>query len=206
VSEFQALKAIEELLESYIGEGSVEKALTLYYVVNDGLDYARRRVIVKFGSLRPYIQVLEDLGKLGVTTVPAEARELLKAKEGDVVQLLVRNSREVIDRLDILTRRLVALALRVFENSRRMPEDVEELYNMYEALTGEHLPDDVRKEYTRNLLRLHLVDPDYPSRWTSHAPYILRVLKDKVPEIMFAFKDEQKEERVAGVLGARTRS
>jgi len=195
VSEIQTLKAIEELLESYIKEGSVEKTLALYYIVDAGFDSARSRVIVKSGSLKPYIQVLEDLSKLGVTAVPSGARELLKAKEDEMMQLLARNSREIIDRLDILTRRLVALALRVFENKHKMPENVEELYNMYEALTGEHLPDKVREEYTRNLLRLHLVKPEYPRYWDSYAPYILMVLKDKVPEIVFAFKERQKEER-----------
>ena len=199
MSEIQALKAIEELLESYIKEGSVEKTLALYYVVDAGFDSARSRVIVKFGSLKPYIQVLEDLSKLGVTAVPSGARELLRAKEDEIMQLLARNSREVIDRLDILTRRLVALALRVFENKHKMPENVEELYNMYEALTGEHLPDKVREEYTRNLLRLHLISPGYPRYWDSYAPYILMVLKDKVPEMVLAFKEKEKEESNQGI-------
>jgi len=78
-----------------------------------------------------------------LTTIPAETKQLLDvdAKESELVQLLINDTRNVIERLNILTRELIALALLIFKNGHCLLEDVEEFYNMYEALTGEHFPE-----------------------------------------------------------------
>lgn len=194
-SDIEVLKAIEDLLEKYIKEESIEKLLCLYYIVFEGHDTARRIIVTKFGSLKPYLQVSEDLSKAGVTTIPGETKQLLSARESELIQLLIKDARTVAEKFDVLARRIVALALLIFENKHELPRRVEELFDMYEFLTGVHIPRKVREEYAKILFRVHLIKDTYYSEWSSLAPYILRALKDKVPNITIEFKEEHKEEK-----------
>jgi len=107
LSDVQLLKAIEELLDNYLKEGSLDKALTLYYVIEEGLEDAKRCVLKEFGSLKPYLQVVEDLNRAGISALPTAlyssrelARDLLSAREAELVQLLIKDSRELIEKLD----------------------------------------------------------------------------------------------------------
>jgi len=191
-SNVQLLKAIEELLDNYLKEGSLDKALTLYYVIEEGLEDAKRCVLKEFGSLKPYLQVVEDLNRAGISALPTAlyssrelARDLLSAREAELVQLLIKDSRELIEKLDPLAKRLVALALTYFENRRQLPSSVEDLCDVYEALTGEHIPEKVRRELKGHFYRLHLLSCD---GWSPRALYMLKALRDKVPSVIFEFK------------------
>jgi hypothetical protein len=53
----QVLKVIDDLMNKYLSEGSVEKAVSLYYIVVHGFDVARQYIMLKFGSVKPYIEV-----------------------------------------------------------------------------------------------------------------------------------------------------
>jgi hypothetical protein len=190
-NDLQILKGLEELLEGYLSEGSVDKALTLYYITEHGYDLARKKSLMEFSSLKPYLQVVEDLGRVGVNTIPQEAKNILRAKEDELIQLLMRDARDAIEKYDILTKRLVALALLLFENSHELPSSPDMLYYIYEALTGERIPKQVREEHNRHLLRLHILTSGFGTLyWSVYAPYILRALKDKVPRIIVEFKTE----------------
>ena len=192
LSDVQLLKAVEELLDSYLKEGSLDKALTLYYVIEEGPEGAKSCVLKEFGSLKPYLQVVEDLNRAGISALPDTlyslrelVRDLLSAREAELVQLLIKDSRELIEKLDPLAKRLVALALTYFENRRQLPSSVEDLCDVYEALTGEHIPEKVRRELEGHFYRLHLL-----SRygWSPRALYVLRALRDRVPSVVFEFK------------------
>ena len=198
-SDIETLRAIEDLLEKYLKEESIEKLLSLYYIILQGHDTARRLIIMKFGSVKPYLQVSEDLSKAGVTEVPGEAKHLLSARESELNQLLIKDARALVEKFDVLTQRIVALALLILENKRALPGKVEELFDIYEFLTGEHIPQEARKECIRALLRVHLVRirGDYSTylEWDPLASYILKALKGVIPNIIVEFKEERREEK-----------
>jgi len=54
VDVLQTLKAIDDLMDKYLSGGSVEKAVSLCYIVEHGFDVARQHIILKFGSLIIY--------------------------------------------------------------------------------------------------------------------------------------------------------
>jgi len=194
-TDIQEVKTIEELFEKYAKEGSLEKLLVLYKIVQDGLDAARIDTIARLGTVKPFLEVYEDLVAGKISSIPIEAKELLKAREAELIPLLVRDASSRTEKLDPLTQRLVALLVLMLENKHRLPSLVEDLYDLYEVLTGEHIPEEARRECSRNLHELHLVDTLYFDiyKWSPHAPYILRALKNKVPKVLVEFKMESEE-------------
>jgi len=194
-TDIQGVKTIEELFEKYAQEGSLEKLLVLYKIVQDGLDAARIDTIARLGTVKPFFEVYEDLVAGKISSIPIDARELLKTKEEELIQLLVKDARSRIEKLDPLMQRLVALLVLMLENKHSLLSPVEHLYDLYEVLTGEHIPEEVRRECSRNLHKLHLVEILYYNNytWSPHAPYILRALKNKVPRVLVEFKIESDE-------------
>jgi hypothetical protein len=194
-TDIQEVKTIEELFEKYAKEGSLEKLLVLYKIVQDGLDAARIDTIARLGTVKPFLEVYEDLVAGKISSIPFEAKELLKAREPELIPLLVRDASSRIEKLDPLTQRLVALLVLVLENKHGLPSLVGDLYDLYEVLTGEHIPEEARRECSRNLLELHLLETLYfdTYKWSPYAPYILRALKNKVPKVLVEFKMESEE-------------
>jgi hypothetical protein len=198
----QVLKVIEELIDRYLSEGSVDKAVALYYIVISGLEYARLYVMLKFGSLKPYTMVLEDLQKANVSSIPDEAKKLIDVKKIALRQLLINDALNIIDRLDPTVKKIVATALLIFGHTGSLSGNVEEVFKIYQILSNEKIPDEVKEELSRYLYRLHLVELSshyYYGRgsyeWSSNAPYILKALKDKVPKIVIEFKYEQESRK-----------
>ena len=191
----QVLKALEELMDKYLNEGSIEKALALHYIVMSGYDYARLYIMLKFGSLKHYTLVLEDLQKAGVSSIPDEAKRLMDVKKVALRQLLINDALNVIDKLDPMVKKIVATALLMFEHGESLSGDIDGVFRIYQILTGERIPDEVKEELSRYLYRLHLVELSsyYLGRgsyvWSSNAPYILKALKSKVPKIVIEFKN-----------------
>jgi len=196
-SDIEALRAIEDLFEKYLKEESAEKLLSLYYIVFDGYDTARKTIIEKFGSVKLYLQVSEDLSKAGIVEIPEEAKRLLSAREGELYQLLTKDARTVAERFDPFTQGIVALTLLKFRNTHELPRDVEELFYIYMLLTGEHVPEKVREVCLKNLFRAHLLKSysSYRLEWSPPALYILKALEDIVPHIRIEFYRERKEEK-----------
>jgi len=196
----QVLKAIEELMDKYLSEGSVEKAVSLYFIVMSGLDYARLYTALKFGSLKPYTIVLEDLQKANVSSILDEAKRLIDAKKIALRQLLINDALNVIDKLDPMVKRIVAIALLILERGENLSGDIDEVFKIYQILTGERIPDEVKEELSRYLYRLHILELSryYLGRgsyvWSPNAPYILKALKGKVPKVVIEFKYEQERE------------
>ena len=197
VEAIQVLKAIEELMDKYLSEGSVEKAKSLYFIVMSGFDYARLYTVLKFGSLKPYTIVLEDLQKANVSSILDEAKGLIDAKKIALRQLLINDALNVIDKLDPMVKRIVAIALLILERGENLSGDIDEVFKIYQILTGERIPDEVKEELSRYLYRLHILELSsyYLGRgsyvWGPNAPYILKALKDKVPKVVIEFKYEQ---------------
>jgi hypothetical protein len=123
----QVLKVIEELMDRYLSEGSVDKAVALYYIVISGLEYARLYVMLKFGSLKPYIMVLEDLQKANVSSIPDEAKKLIDVKKIALRQLLINDALNIIDRLDPTVKKIVTTALLIFGHTGSLSGNVEEV-------------------------------------------------------------------------------
>ncbi|MCC6014126.1 MAG: hypothetical protein LM564_00285 [Desulfurococcaceae archaeon] len=190
----QTLKAIDDLMDKYLSESSVEKAVSLCYIVEHGFDDARQRIVLKFGSLKPYIEVLEALQRAGISSIPEDAKGLVSAKKIILRQLLIKDALSVIDKLDPLVKDVVAVILLVFENVGELPSNTEDIFRLYQTLTGKTLPTAVKGELYRYLHQLHILDLRYGSYYfSSDAPYILRALKDRVPKIIIEFKSEQEK-------------
>ncbi|NAZ11151.1 MAG: hypothetical protein GU361_00255 [Desulfurococcales archaeon] len=189
----QTLKAIDELIDKYLSEGSVEKAVSLCYIVEHGFDAACRYILLKFSSLKPCLEVIEDLKKAGVSSIPGDAKRLVEAKRLILRQYLIRDALDIIDKLDPLVKNIVAIALLMFENIRDLSQNIaEEIFRLYQILIGEILPNAVKEELCRYLYRLHILDP-YFNRLSPDAPYILKALKDKVPRIIIEFEEFKSE-------------
>jgi hypothetical protein len=188
----QTLKAIDELIDKYLNEDSVEKAVSLYYIVEHGFDAACRYILLKFGSLKLCIEVIEDLKRAGVSSIPGDAKRLVDAKRLILRQYLIKDALNVIDKLDPLIKNIIAIILLMFENVRDLSQNIEEIFRIYQFLTGEILPKAVKEELYRYLYRLHILDP-YFNQFSPDAPYILKALKDKVPRIVIEFKEFKSE-------------
>jgi DNA-binding protein Fis len=201
VETLQVLKALEELMDKYLSEGSVEKALALYYIVMSGHDYARLYIMLKFGSLKPYTLVLEDMQKANVSSIPDEVKKLMDVKKVALRQLLINDALNVIDKLDPMVKKIVATALLMFEHGESLSGGIDEVFKIYQILTGERIPDEVKEELSRYLYRLHLVELRgyYLGRgsyeWSPNAPYILKALKNKIPKIIIEFRSEQEKKQ-----------
>jgi hypothetical protein len=195
----QTLKIIEGLIDEYISRSSIDKAFALHYIIIHGFEVARTNIMLKFGSLKPYTEVLEDLNKVGINNIPDEAKTLMKVKSVMLKQPLVKDALDMIDRLDPSIKKVIAIALLLFEHGLITPgEEINILFDIYRALTGENLLDRIKEELSRYLYRLHIVELRYYSEsedrgeysWSYYSPYIIIALKDKVPRVIIEFRDE----------------
>ena len=57
-----------------------------------------------------------------------------------------------------MVKRIVAITLLMLERGEGLSGDINEVFKIYQILTGERIPDEVKEELSRYLYRLHILE------------------------------------------------
>ena len=187
---------VEELFERYLSEGSVEKIFALYYALSRGGNDAREAFQWKFGSVRPLVQVLEDLRGVGIEGYWwGSGQFVADLMSTRAMNLIVEDSLKLCKDIDETIKKVLAMLLLISERNGSLPGDIKvgTLRMIYTALSGELVDEGYWVDRViRMLSRMHLIDSISRSEevnWTSWASSLLKALKGRIPEVKVEFEE-----------------